>query len=70
MLTENMKDIDIIIELESGELIINTKSEWDRVKNIARSLAPCQDFYSHLYRCMLDFENDYDEYELPFPIYL
>lgn len=55
---ENMKDIDIIMEIENGELCIEDYDGWDRVKELAKSLARSQGFYGRLYRSMCDYEDE------------
>lgn len=64
-----MDFIDIIMALEGGELVINNYEEWDRVKNIALSLASSQGFYGRLLEQMEEFENSY-VLEDCFPIYM
>ena len=59
--------IDIIMDIEGGELVIEDYDMWDRVKDIVSSLASSQGFYGRVYRDMCEFENYYDG-ELPFPI--
>lgn len=59
--------IDIIMELEGGELVIEDYDMWDRVKDLCYSLASSQGFYGRVYRDMCDFELNCDG-ELPFPI--
>ena len=58
MKTEKMDMIDIIIELESGSLLIEDRKDLERVKDVCRSLASSQGFYGRL----LD---DLDYIELP-----
>lgn len=58
MKTEKMDMIDIIIELESGSLLIEDHMDLERVKDVCRSLASSQGFYGRL----LD---DLDYIELP-----
>lgn len=67
---KNMTDIDIILELEGGELVIEDNIDWQRVKNLAYSLRYAQGFYGRLYRQMCEFENECLETdgEMPFPI--
>ena len=67
---KNMTDIDIILELEGGELVIEDNIDWQRVKNLAHSLSYSQGFYGRLYRQMCEFENECLETdgEMLFPI--
>lgn len=67
---KTMTDIDIILELEGGELVIEDNIDWQRVKNLAHSLSYSQGFYGRLYRQMCEFENECMETdgELSFPI--
>ena len=58
MKTEKMDMIDIIIELESGSLLIEDRMDLERAKDVCRSLASSQGFYGRL----LD---DLDYIELP-----
>ena len=64
-----MDAIDIIMELEGGELVVNNYEEWERVKDVASSLAQSQGFYGRLLEQMEEFENNYvlEDY---FPIYM
>jgi hypothetical protein len=58
MKTEKMDMIDIIIELESGSLLIEDRKDLERVKDVCRSLASSQGFYGRLLE-------DLDYIELP-----
>ena len=58
MKTEKMDMIDIIIELESGSLLIEDRMDLERVKDVCRSLASSQGFYGRLL-------GDLDYIELP-----
>lgn len=58
MKTEKMDTIDIIIELESGSLLIEDRMDLERVKDVCRSLASSQGFYGRLLE-------DLDYIELP-----
>lgn len=58
MKTEKMGTIDIIIELESGSLLIEDRKDLKRVKDVCRSLASSQGFYGRLLE-------DLDYIELP-----
>ena len=60
-----MDTVDIIMELEGGELVLQDKEDWDTVKALAKELSPSQGFYGRLFRDMTEYEN---EYELNFPI--
>lgn len=64
-----MDTIDIIMALEGGELVVNNYEEWDKVKDVASSLASSQGFYGRLLEQMEEFENSYvlEDY---FPIYM
>ena len=48
MKTEKMDMIDIIIELESGSLLIEDRMDLERVKDVCRFLASSQGFYGRL----------------------
>lgn len=61
----NMDTVEIITELEGGELVLQDKEDWDTVKALAKELSPSQGFYGRLLRDMTEYEN---EYELNFPI--
>ena len=64
-------DVDVIIELEGGELIIEDVEDWVRLKAIAGTLAQSQGFYGRLLRDMRDAENEYGGKEnLPYPLSL
>lgn len=60
-----MDTVDIIVELEGGELVLQDKEDWDTVKALAKELSLSQGFYGRLFRDMTEYEN---EYELNFPI--
>lgn len=60
-------DIDIILDLEGGELVIEDYDMWDRVKDLCYSLASSQGFYGRRYRDMCEFEERYNG-KLRFPI--
>lgn len=64
-----MDMIDIIMALEGGELVVNNYEEWEKVKDVASSLASSQGFYGRLLEQMEEFENSYvlEDY---FPIYM
>ena len=64
-----MDTIDIIMALECGELIIDNYEKWEKVKDVASSLASSQGFYGRLLEQMEEFENSYvlEDY---FPIYM
>ena len=68
MKTSKMNELDLILEIEGGQLIISDYEDWNRVKELARDWSRSQGFYGRLLRDMIDFENNNDE--LPFPIYL
>lgn len=69
---KNMTDIDIILELEGGELVIEDYEDWNRVKELAYSLGCSQGSYGRMYRSMCDYETYAEEEygEIPFPIYM
>lgn len=67
--TSELSDIEIIENLEGGELIITDVADWDRVITIANDLSRSQGFYGRLLRNMKEAEEDYGGKEnLPFPI--
>lgn len=61
-------DVDIINALEGDTLELDDMEDWNRLKELARSLASSQGFYGRLLRDMEDAEPDIDE--MNFPIYL
>lgn len=68
-MTKNMDTIDIIMRLEGGELLIENREDWEKVKNVAKTLAPSQGFYGRLLHSMLEFEENYT-LEDEFPLYM
>lgn len=67
--TADMDTVDIIMELEGGELTIADVDDWNTVKAIAGDLQTSQGFYGRLLRSMLDAEEEFGGVEnLPFPI--
>ncbi len=61
-------DVDIINALEGETLELDDMEDWERLKNLARSLAGSQGFYGRLLRDMEEAEEDLDE--TSFPMYL
>lgn len=61
---KNMDDLDIIIGLEGGELIVEDFDDLEAIKNVCRTMAGSQGFYGRLLR---DIENA-DLTENDFPI--
>lgn len=68
-MTKNMDTIDIIMGLEGGELLIEDREDWEKVKSVAKTLAPSQGFYGRLLNSMLEFEENYT-LEDKFPLYM
>ena len=68
-MTKNMDTIDIIMRLEGGELLIENREDWEKVKSVAKTLAPSQGFYGRLLNSMLEFEENYT-LEDEFPLYM
>lgn len=67
--TSELSDIEIIENLEGGELVITDVADWDKVITIASDLSLSQGFYGRLLRDMKEAEEDYGGKEnLPFPI--
>jgi hypothetical protein len=42
--------LDIVLELEGGELVINTMEELNQLKSVCRTFASSQGFYGRLLR--------------------
>ena len=61
-------DVDIINALEGETLELDDMEDWERLKNLARSLAGSQGFYGRLLKDMEEAENSLDE--TSFPMYL
>ena len=67
--TADMDTVDIIMELEGGELTIADVEDWNAVKSVASDLQNSQGFYGRLLRDMLEAEEEFGGVEnLPFPI--
>ena len=67
--TSDMDTVDIIMELEGGELTIADVDDWNKVKEVANSLKGSQGYYGRLLRDMLESEKEFGGVEnLPFPI--
>ena len=67
--TSDMDTVDIVMELEGGELTIADVDDWNKVKSVADSLKGSQGFYGRLLRSMLESEEEFGGIEnLPFPI--
>ena len=67
--TADMDTVDIIMELEGGELTIADVDDWNAVKSVASDLQNSQGFYGRLLRSMKDTEEEFGGVEnLPFPI--
>lgn len=67
--TADMDTVDIITELEGGELTIADVEDWNAVKSVASDLQNSQGFYGRLLRDMLEAEEEFGGVEnLPFPI--
>ena len=62
-----MDMIDIILELEGGELIINNDEDMKAVLNVAETFKNSQGFYSRLYGCIRDFLAD-PEHQEAYPL--
>ena len=64
-----MDTVELIIELEGGELNITDVADWNAVKNVAIDLSKSQGSYGRLLRDMNAMEAEYGGVEnLPFPI--
>lgn len=59
--------VEIIMELEGGELVIEDKKDLERLKDLCRELAYSQGFYGRLLR---DIEEAEKSGEIEFPIVL
>lgn len=67
--TSDMDTVDIVMELEGGELTIADVEDWNAVKSVASDLQNSQGFYGRLLRDMLEAEEEFGGAEnLPFPI--
>lgn len=67
--TSDMDTVDIVMELEGGELTIADVEDWNAVKSVASDLQNSQGFYDRLLRDMLEAEEEFGGVEnLPFPI--
>lgn len=67
--TADMDTVDIITELEGGELTIADVEDWNAVKSVASDLQNSQGYYGRLLRDMLEVEEEFGGVEnLPFPI--
>lgn len=64
---KNMTEVEIIMELEGGELIVNDNEELEILKNLCKKLASSQGFYGRLLRDILQAEQNG---EIEFPIIL
>ena len=63
---KNLDYVEIVMELEGGNLVIEDLEDWDRLKGVVASLSESMGFYGRL----LERMEDYDEDELEFPIYM
>lgn len=72
--TSLMDDVDLIMELEGGEVVIEDYDDWCRVKDLARDWSSSMGYYGRLYRDMCDYEEYAESHslngELQFPIYM
>lgn len=59
----NMDEVDIIIQLESDDLVVEDIDDWNTIKAVAKKLSNSQGFYSRLYKAME--ETDIDSIEFP-----
>ncbi len=57
--------VEIIMELEGGELVIEDKKDLERLKNLCREFAYSQGFYGRLLR---DIEDAEELGNIEFPI--
>lgn len=53
---KNMSDVEVIMELEGGQLFIEDQDDWNRLKDLAYNLSFSQGFYGRLYTNMIDYE--------------
>jgi len=60
-----MDDLDIIIGLEEDELELQDMADWNRVKEVAKSLAGSQGFYGRLLADMEEMEPDIGDESFP-----
>lgn len=60
-----MEDLDIIIGLEEDELELQDMADWNRVKEVAKSLAGSQGFYGRLLADMEEMEPDIGDESFP-----
>jgi len=52
----DLDNVGVIMELENGQIVIETIQDWNRVKILAKSLAESQGLYGRLYRGMYELE--------------
>lgn len=64
---KNMETVEIVMELEGGELIINDFEDLERLKDVCKIFAGSQGFYGRLLNCIE--ENEANISENDFPIY-
>lgn len=62
---ECVDTVDIICQLEGGELIVEDADDLNRLKSLCAELMYSQGFYGRLYRDIVDNE-DYIEFPLVF----
>lgn len=60
-----MDDLDIIMGLEEDELELQDMADWNRVKEVAKSLAGSQGFYGRLLADMEEMEPDIGDESFP-----